>query len=257
MDKSNKLIIFEILRYIPGQHTDPEFQQFEVPFVEDWSMLDALGYIKDELDSSLSFRWSCRMAVCGSCGMVFNGKPRLACETFMREFYPGKVKIEPLDHFPIERDLVINQDAFLNSLEKVKPYITDAAANRPSPQKSTIQAGENQQLPAQLAMFKQYSMCINCLLCYSACPQFGLNPAFTGPAAIALAHRYNADSRDAGNEERAQALNEKNGVWSCTFVGYCSEVCPKSVDPAAAIQQEKVKGATDWFTSLLLPRGAR
>lgn len=254
---TGKTICLEILRYIPGQHDKPEFQKFEIPYIEDWSMLDALGYIKDELDASLAYRWSCRMAVCGSCGMVFNGEPKLACETFVREYYPKTIRVEPLGNFAIERDLIIDQAPFLEKLESVKPYIIDAAANLKKPANETIQAGEFKQMPQQLAMFKQYSMCINCLLCYSACPQFGLNPQFTGPAAISLAHRYNADSRDHGNEARASVLNEKDGVWSCTFVGYCSEVCPKSVDPASAIQLEKVSGATDWALSFIMPKGAK
>jgi fumarate reductase iron-sulfur subunit len=251
-----KIITLEILRYIPGQHEKPEFQTFDIPYVEDWSILDALGYIKDELDASLAYRWSCRMAVCGSCGMVFNGKPKLACETFVREYYPKTIRIEPLQNFSIERDLIIDQESFLEKLESVKPFIIDAADKSSKP-RETIQAGEYKQTPTELEMFKQFSLCINCLLCYSACPQFGLNPAFMGPAALALGHRYNADSRDQGNDERASALNEKDGVWSCTFVGYCSDVCPKSVDPAAAIQLEKVGGATDYAFSLLMPKGAK
>jgi len=264
MAKTDAHITLEVLRYVPGKHHEPEFQRFEIPYVEDWSMLDALGYIKDEVDSSLAYRWSCRMAVCGSCGMMFNGVPKLACETFVRDYYPGTIRVEPLENFGIERDLVIDQEPFLEKLESVKPYIIDAMASssqsgssKPVQDKQTIQAGENRQMPGELAMFKQYSMCINCLLCYSACPQFALNPAFLGPASISLAHRYNEDNRDAGNAERAAPLNEKDGVWSCTFVGYCSEVCPKSVDPAAAIQREKVRGASDWALSWILPKGAR
>lgn len=88
----------------------------------------------------------------------------------------------------------------------------------------------------------------------AACPQFGLNPEFIGPAAITLAHRYNLDNRDHGKKERMPQLNGKNGVWSCTFVGYCSEVCPKHVDPAAAIQQSKVESAKDFMIAMLKPQ---
>jgi succinate dehydrogenase iron-sulfur subunit len=100
-------------------------------------------------------------------------------------------------------------------------------------------------------------MCINCLLCYSACPIYGLEPSFIGPAAIALAQRYNQDSRDQGAAERLDILSEHDGIWQCTFVGECSKVCPKNVDPAGAIQQYKLTGAAHWFRSLLLPRGGR
>ena len=149
---------------------------------------------------------------------------------------------------------MIDQEPFLEKLESVKPFIINAAADLEVPSRETIQAGEYKQTPVELAMFKQFSLCINCLLCYSACPQFGLNPQFIGPAALSLGHRYNADNRDQGDEDRAAIINEKDGVWSCTFVGYCSEVCPKSVDPASAIQLEKVKGATDWAVSFIMPK---
>ncbi|MGR5542746.1 4Fe-4S dicluster domain-containing protein, partial [Vibrio campbellii] len=88
-----------------------------------------------------------------------------------------------------------------------------------------------------MAKYKQFAGCINCGLCYAACPQFGLNPEFIGPAALTLAHRYNLDSRDNGAAERMPMINGENGAWGCTFVGYCSEVCPKNVDPAAAVNQ--------------------
>jgi fumarate reductase iron-sulfur subunit len=100
-------------------------------------------------------------------------------------------------------------------------------------------------------------MCINCMLCYSACPIYGLEPSFIGPAAIALAQRYNLDSRDQGASERLKLMSEDDGIWQCTFVGECTEVCPKHVDPAGAIQQYKLSGATQWVKSLLLPWGAR
>ena len=107
-----------------------------------------------------------------------------------------------------------------------------------------------QQSPEQLARYKQFANCINCGLCYSACPQFGLNPEFLGPAALTLAHRYNLDSRDHGKKQRMAELNRHEGVWSCTFVGFCSKVCPKHVDPAAAVNQGKVEAAKHTLIAL-------
>ena len=101
------------------------------------------------------------------------------------------------------------------------------------------------------------AMCINCLLCYSACPVIGLEPSFIGPAAIALAQRYNMDSRDQGSAERLSILSQDDGMWQCTFVGECTEVCPKGVDPAGAIQRYKLTGATEWLKSVLLPWGSK
>jgi fumarate reductase iron-sulfur subunit len=95
------------------------------------------------------------------------------------------------------------------------------------------------------------------MLCYSACPVYGLEPDFTGPAAIALAQRYNMDSRDQGAAERLEILSQEEGIWACTFVGECTKVCPKNVDPAGAIQQYKLKATMDWFQSILMPWGAK
>lgn len=240
-----KTIKVEIMRFNPERDNEPHFDTFDVPYDDATSVLDALGYVKDNLAADLSYRWSCRMAICGSCGMMINGKPMLACKTFLREYRDG-VKIEALGNFPIERDLVVDMTHFIESLEAVKPYII---GNNSKPED-----GPNNQTPAQLEKYRTFSMCINCGLCYAACPQFGLNPEFIGPAAITLAHRYNLDSRDHGKKERMQQLNGDNGVWGCTFVGYCSEVCPKHVDPAAAVQQGKVDSAKDFMIAMIKPQ---
>ncbi|WP_067704266.1 MULTISPECIES: succinate dehydrogenase/fumarate reductase iron-sulfur subunit [unclassified Erwinia] len=234
-----------IQRYNPETDRVPRNESFDVPWDEQTSLLDALGFIKDNLACDLSFRWSCRMAICGSCGMMVDGVPKLACKTFLRE-YPKGMLVAPLANFPVERDLVVDMSHFIESLEAIKPYVI---GNTREPSE-----GPGQQTPAQMARYHQFSGCINCGLCYAACPQFGLNPEFIGPAAITLAHRYNLDNRDKGKKQRMAQLNGENGVWPCTFVGYCSEVCPKHVDPAAAIQQSKVESAKDFLIATLRPR---
>ena len=243
-------IILEVARYNPEQDVEPKFSQYEVPFRKDWVILDALNYIKDRLDGTLSFRWSCRMGVCGSCGMMVDGEPKLTCATFLSSYVPGPVRVEPLRNFPIVRDLVIEMSDFMAKLKKVKPWIIRK-------DEKPLSQGEYLQTPAQLENYKQFTMCINCLLCYSACPVYGLDNLFAGPAAIALAQRYNLDSRDQGAGERREILSEHEGMWGCTFVGECTEVCPKHVDPAGAIQQYKVDAAMDWFKSFVLPRSSK
>lgn len=245
---SERQIELEVLRYRPEMDDKPFFQTYSVPCEEEWVVLDALNYVKDEMDRTLSYRWSCHMFVCGSCGMVINGEPKLACKAFLRD-YQSKIRIEPLHNFPIERDLVIVQDDFMEKLESVKPYIIPK-------QEKPLSDGEYLQTPAQLKAYKQYSMCINCLLCYSACPQYGLEEKFVGPAALALAHRYNMDSRDVGRRAREHVVASHDGIWACSFVGACSQVCPKDVDPAGAIQQVKFTSAVDYVTSFL-PGGKR
>ena len=121
MAEGGKTIEIEVLRYRPEQDTEPFWQSYEVPFTDDMSVLQGLQYIKDELDSTLSFRWSCRMAICGSCGMMIQGVPKLACRTFLRNYLPGRLRIGPLGHFPIQRDLVVVVEDFVAKLESIKP----------------------------------------------------------------------------------------------------------------------------------------
>jgi len=247
---AKKTIEIEILRYRPEQDQEPVWQSYQVPFTDDMSVLQGLQYIKDHLDGTVSFRWSCRMAICGSCGMMINNTPMLSCKTFLREFYPAKIQIEAMRHLPIEKDLIVNIDDFIGKLEGIKPYIIPKAAR-------SLEQGEYLQTPAQRDKYEQFSSCINCLLCYAACPVYGLDPLFSGPAAIALAQRYNLDSRDEGASERLDILSNHEGIWGCTFVGECTQVCPKHVDPAGAIQQYKLTATTEWVKALVLPRGAK
>ena len=243
-------ITLEVARYNPERQTEPAFTRYEVPFRKDWVILDALNYIKDRVDGTLTFRWSCRMGVCGSCGMMVDGEPKLSCATFLSSYVPGPIRVEPLRNFPVVRDLVVEMTDFMVKLKKIKPWIIRK-------DEKPLSQGEYLQTPAQLENYRQFSMCINCLLCYAACPVYGLDNMFAGPAAIALAQRYNLDSRDQGADERREILSEHEGMWGCTFVGECTEVCPKHVDPAGAIQQYKVDAAMDWFKSWVLPRGGK
>jgi fumarate reductase iron-sulfur subunit len=243
-------ITLEIARYRPGVDEKPTFERYEVPFRQEWVVLDALNYLKDEVDGTLSYRWSCRMGVCGSCGMMVNGVAKLTCAAFLRDYLPGPIRVEPLANFPVERDLVIALDDFMDKLQSIKPWIIRS-------EEKPVSEGEYRQSPRELAEFKQYSMCINCMLCYAACPVYENNVEFLGPAALALSQRYNLDSRDEGEDERIPLTWSDEGVWDCTFVGQCSVVCPKHVDPAGAIQQAKVQATMSWFKSFIMPFGRK
>ena len=240
-------ITLSVTRFDPDQDQAPRQQEYRIPFKdENWVVLDALNYVKGHVDGSLSYRWSCRMGICGSCGMMVNGTPKLTCSAFVRDYQPDTIRVEPLANFPVIRDLVIDMEDFMRKLKSVKPWIIRK-------QNVPLGAGEHLQTSAQIAQFQQFSACINCMLCYSACPVYALEPEFVGPAATALARRYNLDSRDQGSAERMPFIAHAAGIWECSFVGECSVVCPKGVDPARAIQQSKLETTMAY----LLPFGTR
>jgi fumarate reductase iron-sulfur subunit len=182
--------------------------------------------------------------------MMVNGEPILTCATYLESLLPGPIRVEPLRGLPVMRDLIGDLSDFLEKLRRVKPWIVRAEMR-------DIPEGEYLQTPQEQAKYKDYSMCINCMLCYAACPIYELEPHFIGPAAIALAQRYNLDSRDQGAKERMDVLSEAEGIWSCTLIGECSTVCPKNVDPAGAIQRYKLEATADFFKSMVLPWAKR
>ncbi len=243
-------IRLQVARYSPEQQSEATFDEYEVPCPKEWVVLDGLNHIKDWIDGTLAYRWSCRMGICGSCGMTVNGEPKLTCATFLSDYGPGPVRVEPLRNFPIIRDLIVDIGDFMRKLARVKPWIVRQA-------EKPLTEGEYLQTPDELDEYKQFSMCINCMLCYAACPIYGLDPKFIGPAAIALAQRYNLDSRDEGADERHAILSDDEGIWGCTFVGECTTVCPKHVDPAGAIQRYKLTAAMETLKAFLVPWSAR
>src|SRR5919198_1469875 len=170
-------ITLTVARYRPEQEAEPSRQSYTIPYREDMVVLDALNYIKHYVDGSLSFRWSCRMGICGSCGMNINGTPKLSCSAFLRDYLPGPIEVEPLANFPVLRDLVIDMTSFMDKLGSVKPWLIRR-------EEVSLAAGEHRQTPAQVERYRQFSMCINCMLCYAACPVISIEPEFVGPAAI-------------------------------------------------------------------------
>src|SRR5947207_4590457 len=147
-------ITLQVTRYRPGLDKAPTLQDYEVPLSKDWAVLDGLNYIQDRLDGTLSYRWSCGTGICGSCGMNVDGEPRLTCGTFLTDYGPGPIRVEPLANFPVVRDLVVEIDDFVRKLPSVKPWII-RHDDQP------IADGEYLQSPAELDAYKQYSMCIN------------------------------------------------------------------------------------------------
>ena len=195
------------------------------------TILDGLIYIKENLDSSLAFRTSCRMAICGSCGMLINNYPRLACHTQIEELKANTVEIKSLPNFIIIKDLIPDNFSMLFKHCSIKPYIL-----RSDNQEMEKPTAEFVQTPEQLESFLQFSYCIKCGICLSACPTSASDKLFLGPQALAQCYRYCADSRDAGFKDRLPVVDTNHGLWRCHLAGACSEACPKGLDPALGIQ---------------------
>ncbi len=228
---SEKIVIFKIQRFDPEKDARPHFQEFRVPVKRGTTVLEGLLYIKENLDSSLAFRTSCRMGVCGSCGMLVNYSPHLACHTQVEEFHAKKLLIKPLPNFGIIKDLVPALEPLFEKHKSIKPFIMrQDEAEMETPTAEFIQGIED------LDRYLQFSYCIKCGLCLAACPTSASDKSFLGPQALGQAYRYCADSRDGGQQQRLDIVEREHGVWHCHFAAACSEACPKGVDPAFAIQ---------------------
>ncbi len=227
---TTKSIILRISRSNPKAGTSKSFMEFKVPYEKWTTVLDAILEVKKYFDHSIGVRYSCRQASCGSCGMIINGKPRLACFTKITELNSGVVTVEPMNNFPVIRDLAVSFDRMFSTHKKLKPYIINDDSEIAS--KTT----EFLQTPEDVEKYIQFSSCIKCGLCNSACPTMATDSSFIGPQALAQAYRYIADNRDKGKSERLKIIDEPHGIWRCHFAGSCSMVCPKGVDPAMGIQ---------------------
>src|SRR5919199_1701028 len=225
-------VVLKIYRANRGAGESPHYDKVEVP-VQRWTtVLDALLYAKSYKDTSIGIRYSCRMATCGSCGMRINGIPRLACYTKVSELQGSEIMVEPLSNFPHIRDLVTDFSQFFAHHRNMEPYIH----NEHTDIKENAKPTEFIQTPEDVDKYLQFSYCIKCGLCYSACPTVATDTKFPGPQALSQAYRYYADTRDNDTKERLNIVDDRHGIWRCHFAGSCSVVCPKGVDPALGIQ---------------------
>ena len=224
-----KTITLKIARYNPDTDEEKRYTTHKVR-VEKWTtVLEAILDVKKHIDHSVGVRYSCRQATCGSCGMLINGRPRLACFTKINELDSDVVTVEPMNNFPIVRDLAVSFERMFSTHHKIKPYMINDSKIPDNPK-------ELLQTPEQLESFVQFSGCIKCGLCNSVCPTMATDSSFIGPQALAQAYRYVADSRDKGKDQRLKIIDDSHGIWRCHFAGSCSQVCPKGVDPAMGIQ---------------------
>jgi len=240
----DKKTAFSIKRFLPESDSAPHWERYDIETEPGMTVLDGLHRIREQIDATLSWRYSCRMGVCGSCAMIINGKPGLACNTQVHDISEVHVRLEPVWNFSVVKDLVTDLSPMFDQHRHLKPWVirsdTEALQNT---QAELIQS------PAALVEYLQFSYCIKCAACVAACPTVAIDPVFAGPMPLTAAHRYNADSRDDGFDQRKKALTEHHGVSHCHYAGECSRVCPKGVDPAKAIQLMKRDLVADLFRS--------
>lgn len=220
---------FRIRRFDPSVHREPTWKEYRIDCPEGWTVLDALNHIRWRMDETLSFRRSCRSAICGSCAMTVCGENALACKKQVRS-YPETVTIEPLAGFPVLKDLVVEMDDFLDRMKAVKPWFI---------RRHPVGDREQLQSPADHKRIEEAANCILCGACTSSCPSYWYNKDYLGPSALLKAYRYIFDSRDDGAAERLEIVDDHNGAWRCHTIFNCVEACPKGINPTVAIAEVK------------------
>ncbi len=208
---------------------DRALREYEVDVPEEATLLDTLDVVKDKVDGSLSYRKSCRMMICGSCGMRVDGGAVLACKSRIFDITrDGHVPvISAMGNLPVIKDLVVDMDPFWQKMRAVQPYL--------SPRYDQAQERENVVSQQQMSVIHKESLCINCGCCVSECNSMESDPDFLGPAALAKGFRFVGDARDAAAVERLDRYSAEHGIWDCTRCYFCNERCPKGVDPRDAI----------------------
>ncbi|MBA4418752.1 MAG: succinate dehydrogenase iron-sulfur subunit [Syntrophus sp. (in: bacteria)] len=218
---------FKILRYDAKEPEEtPSFSFYQIKVLPGLTVLAVLMRIRDEIDGTLSFRSSCRSAVCGSCAMVINGKIDLACRTQVASFGDETIILEPLPNFEIIKDLVVDLTPFWTMYEKIKPWLS---RKQPDPEKEIPQSEEERD------RIDQFVNCILCASCYGACPVLARNPDYMGPHAFAKLERFMLDSRDERSMRSLEEINNERGVWGCDTLLRCIDACPKDVRPTDSI----------------------
>jgi len=240
--KEPKEVLYRIRRFNPEKDDRPRWEEHRVEYSPGLTVLDGLWLIKEKSAPGLAWRASCRMGVCGSCGMMINGKPRLACNTQITELGTDVVTVAPLPNFAITRDLVPDLGSMFEKHLALSPFLI-----RPDEEEQENPRVEYRQTSEEMERYLQFSYCIKCGCCMAACPTRATEAEYPGPMPLTQAHRYNSDTRDAGFATRKEELTGGNGPWRCHFAGECSRVCPKGVDPAKAIQLMKRDLVLDLF----------
>jgi succinate dehydrogenase / fumarate reductase iron-sulfur subunit len=223
---------FKVYRWDPESRKNPRYDTFELDLDQTGPMvLDALIKIKNEVDPTLTFRRSCREGICGSCSMNMNGRNGLACTTAIEDL-KGEVRITPLPHMEVVKDLVPDFTHFYAQYASIRPWLQTVS--------TTPSGKERLQSPEQREQLDGLYECILCACCSTACPSYWWNAdKFLGPAILLQAYRWLADSRDEMTGERLDQLEDPFRLYRCHSIMNCANVCPKGLNPAKAIAETK------------------
>ena len=223
---------FKVYRYDPDSGANPRYDTYSIDLDKTGPMvLDAIIKIKNEIDPTLTFRRSCREGICGSCAMNINGKNGLACTTAIEDL-SGEIRITPLPHMEVVKDLVPDMTNFYAQYASIEPWLKSST---PEPS-----GKERFQSPQDREKLDGLYECIMCACCSTACPSYWWNSdKFLGPAALLAAFRWLADSRDEATGERLDQLEDPFRLYRCHTIMNCANVCPKGLNPAKAIAETK------------------
>ena len=242
-------ITLDLFRYDETVDEEPRRERVDIEFPETSTVLDALEHAKAEVDGSISFRRSCRSAICGSCSMNINGTTGLACKTpiatVLRE--DRSIKIDPMPNFTPMKDMVVHMDPFWDKYSRLKPYLQPADRDEDHERERRVSPEDMKKLVA-------VANCVMCATCYALCPVVSVDPSFAGPAAIAYAYRFIEDTRDAKQKERVAQISD-DYLWLCAHCYACS-YCPKHVDPHDRIIDTKRRSIEIGLTDAPGPRHA-
>lgn len=215
-----KKYIFRIKRFDPERDPGPHWEEFAVEMDPIERLLDGLIKIKDTMDGSLTYRSSCTHGMCGSCAMKINGRNALACQSLVKDI-PEVITLEPLQAFPVIKDLVVEMEPFFEKNKEVLPYLIN---DEPPPERERLQSPKDQ------TVILQSITCIMCGCCTSACPSYWADKQYIGPSALLKAARFIFDTRDRAASERLFRITHEHGLWRCHSIFNCVEACPKEID---------------------------
>jgi succinate dehydrogenase/fumarate reductase iron-sulfur protein len=222
-----------VMRFDPHDDEQPRYQKFQIEAKKNMTVLDSLFLIVEDQDPTLSFRCACRLGMCGSCGMVINGRGRLACRTKI-EHLGDEILVQPMSNMDVIKDLAVNMENFFKNWEKVKPYFV--------PKEDTDEFSVIPPASGRREIIDENQDCITCGLCFQSCNTVSMREGeFIGPAALNRAYNLIADERDGARDERMDLVTGTDGAFGCRTFGACVEVCPKGIKPMVTIQKIKVK----------------